>query len=477
MSKTYEELSGATGRARFFRPARYDAASLFSGAPPRAYFDDQEYSLVNLSGAGAGCQAPTSEIADLEAVNQRGVFRLVQRGKEIFRGAARQSRLNIALGRAVAGFALEGSQFDLTELQTRNARALAGDAEADPAARPAQEYRAFCADALEFIGGFMNRIDRHFGPIEESLSAEATAEIIAELDAAAAPGWRALTEAGNALVLGVHEDKRVRSVYKTYTERTVTREVIGGPGWARSFYKPLGYPGDFQIMTWIYDGLPQGDTIRAKFLHQLSLIGSKPVMTRMQALARILVDMAASRGQPAANFDIVSVGCGPAREIKPILEASGAQRWRATLVDQEPLALESALAFARSQPGASRLEARALNISFQEMLDPSPLSSAFSGADVIYSSGLVDYLNPMLAQRFVKRLYAFVRPGGSVIIGNVNSLPTGMIWSSEYAVDWSLFFRSRDDMEAMAAGVPDAAISVETDALNAIYFLIATKPA
>ncbi len=475
VSKSYEELSGASGRARFFRPARYDATSLFSGAPPRAFFDDQEYALVDLSGAGAGCRIATGDIADLEAVNQRGVFRLIQRGKEIFRGAARQARLNVALGRATAGFALEGVQFDLTELQMRNARALAGEAD-EAQERPSIEYRAYCADVSEFIGSFLQRIDRHFAPIEAGLAPAAVAEIIAELDQAAAPGWRALIEEGNAIVLEIHDDKRRRQVYKAYTERTVTREVIGGAGWARSYHKPLGYPGDFQIMTWIYDGTPQGDTIKAKFLHQLSLIGSKAVRTRMEALARILVD-AAARGDRARSFDIVSVGCGPARELKPLLEASPQARWRATLVDQEPLALESALAFGRSQPGAARLDVRALNISFKEMLDPSPLSAAFADTDVIYSSGMVDYLNPMLAQRFVKRLYQFVRPGGSVIIGNVNNLRTGMIWSSEYAVDWSLFFRSRAEMESMAAGIPEARIEVKSDALDAIYFLIAAKPA
>jgi hypothetical protein len=141
------------------------------------------------------------------------------------------------------------------------------------------------------------------------------------------------------------------------------------------------------------------------------------------------------------------------------------------------LALESALGLAKRLSSGGRLAVQALNISFKEMLNPSPLASSFMDKDIIYSSGLVDYLNPLLAQRFVKRLYQFLRPGGQVIIGNVNNLPTGMIWSSEYAVDWSLFFRSRQEMEAMANETPGAKVTIKSDSLNAIYFLIVEKPA
>ncbi|MGE0409860.1 MAG: hypothetical protein AB7P23_11450, partial [Amphiplicatus sp.] len=305
----------------------------------------------------------------------------------------------------------------------------------------------------------------------------AVAEILAELDHAAAPGWRALLDRGTRLVLDIPDDKKRRAAYKAYTERTVTRALLAGPGWGRSYWKPLGYPGDFQIMNWIYEGAPQGPSIHAKFLHQLSLVGSKAVKTRMEALADLIV-AAALKGEDRADrpVEIASIGSGPARELAPLLERSD-RRWRATLVDQEPLALECALASARRLSVNGRLNVQALNISFKEMLNPSPLAASFMDKDIIYSAGLVDYLNPLLAQRFVKRLYQFIRPGGSVIIGNVNNLPSGMIWSSEYAVDWTLFFRSHEDMLSMANETPEAKIRIASDTLQAIYFLIVEKPA
>lgn len=477
MAKTYEELPGAEGRARFFRPARRKAAEVFAGAPPRVFFDDLEYALVDLSGSGLGCRISIAESEVLQRVNERGVLRLVQRGEEIFRGRARQARLDLSPGRGTAGFALEDGAFDLTALKRRNARALASslfDGAAELA--PAEPYRALCADMQHFIGSYLHRIANYFEPLEGELTDDDAAGIIDELDEAASQGWRALMERANELVLPLHEDKRTREVYKSYTERTVTRDLVLGPGWERSYVKPLGYPGDFQLMNWIYDGKPLGGTLAAKFINHLGAIATRPVRTRMQAIAEIILDEAALAPMNRA-FDIASVGCGPARELEPVMSrAPRDRRFRATLIDQEPLALEYAHAFARRLPEAARLEVRPLNVSFSEMLNPSPMSAAFAEKDVIYSAGLVDYLNPLLARRFVRQLYQFVRPGGCVVIGNINNSRKGTIWSTEYAVDWPMMYRSERDMTAMAEDCAGAEVSVAPDALDAVYILKVKKP-
>jgi len=152
-------------------------------------------------------------------------------------------------------------------------------------------------------------------------------------------------------------------------------------------------------------------------------------------------------------------------------------RWRMNLVDQEPAALDYAFERIATMPDRDRLNVTGLNISFREMLRPSPDNAAFMNNDIIYSSGFVDYLNPLLAQRFIKRLYDFVKPGGQVIVGNVNNLSTGMIWPLEYITDWTLYFRNEEEMRAMAREIPDAKVSVISDPMEAVYFLVVEKPA
>lgn len=477
MTKSYEELKGATGRERFFRPTRHDAADLFSGEPPTLYFDDRAFELKDISGSGGGAAAPLAEDdAAIREVNRVGVLRLVQRGQEIFRAQARQARAEASASRVFCGFALEADRFDLAELRRRNAQAIARSMPDRPTAAPLpSEYKSFCADVVAFVAGYLEVIERKFAPIEGDMTPAEKDQIALELCASAAPGWRAIVLQGNDLVIPIQRVKRERLLFKSFTESVITRTLLEGEGWGRTYYKPMGYPGDFRIMNYIYDGDPIGGTIRSRFLHLLSLVGAEPVRTRMERLAELVLEAVADRpsGEP---LDILSIGAGPARETALIVDAAPARDWRFTLVDQESEALEDAVSRFTALRSAHNATCTALHASFKEMLDPSPLVSQFGDKTVIYSSGLIDYLNPLLAQRFVRRLYQFLKPGGSIIIGNVNNKRTGMMWPSEYLVDWTLFFRSSEEMEAMASDIPDASVSIAVDSLDAIYFLIVRKP-
>ncbi|MGD9800227.1 MAG: hypothetical protein AB7F91_08655 [Parvularculaceae bacterium] len=476
MVKSYEELAGAVGRAQQFRRRRYDAAELFSGAPPALYFDDRLFELKNISGSGSGAAAPAAEEdSALSEINRIGVLRLVQGGRELFLGAARVARIEFRGGKIFSGFALEDAQFDITELKKRNASALASQAPRT-AASVTPEYKAFCADVINFVADYLDRIERTIAPIEATMSTAESDAFARALCDSAAPGWRDIVTKGNDLVIPSQRVKSERMAIKTYTERVLTRMLLGGEGWRRTYFKPMGYPGDFRIMNYIYDGDPVGDDVKSKFLHLLSLVGAEPVRTRMRRLAELVV--AETANTPADEpVGVLSIGAGPAREAQDILTLSAPDRhWRFTLLDQEEEALEFASGGIAGLGAGDRMGVSAFNASFKEMLDPTPAAALAEQNSVIYSAGLVDYLNPLVARRFVKRLYELLKPGGSIIIGNVNDKATGMIWPSEYVVDWSLFFRSRDEMLDMASGVPEADVSIETDSLDAIYFLIVRKP-
>lgn len=476
MSRHYEELSGASGRARSYRPARLNAQQHFSGHAPQLHFDDQSYALSDLStvGFGASTAGEVDDIPGDEPV-RRGVLRLTQRGREIFAAPARRARLDIGKGRHFAGFALESGVVDLAHLRRANAAALAAgqDARSELAIPP--DYKALTADALEFVGAYLSRIDRYAGLAETEMPWHERRAVASELAAECAPAWRALLMQGNALSRPLHDDKPLRAALKTYTENTLTRTLCGGESWRRSYLKPQGYPGDFRIMNFMYDATPKGDGIASMFLHMTGVIAGQPIVSRMRRLAELIVARAAEIGS-ARPVQITSVGAGPARELERVAELSPpGVDWRVTLVDQEAEALEYAIANVRRR--RLGLSLTPLNVSFKDMLVPSSLTEHFTGQDVIYSSGLVDYLSPMASQRFVRRMYEFLAPGGAVIIGNVNDIATGTLWPMEYVLDWTLYFRSEAEMAAMAAGFDPAQVSIVADEMNAIHFLVVRKPA
>lgn len=480
MSKTYEQLTGAAGKARFFRPSRYEAAEIFSGRAPQLVFEDEIYELENISARGAGCVGRGIDSFSNSAEGVRGVLRLTQHGRDIFRGTARRARFEAARGRMIAGFALEEQSFDLERLIWENAAVLArNDGVIAEVPEPSIAFKTFCADATAFIGGYLHRIQKHIAPIEAGLSEEERNDIARDLADAAEEGWQEILIEGNTLAAEAHGDKQKRLGYKAYTERTVTQMLLAGPGWARCLFKPAGYPGDYQIMNYGYEQKPEGATVSEKFLHLLGMIASRAIITRMEMVSKLVADYALEhKSTSGGDVSITSVGCGPARELKDILAMTPDNvRWRATLVDQDQNALNYAFERIANLDAGDRLEAKGLNISFREMLRPSPDNADYMNNDVIYSSGFVDYLNPLLAQRFIKRLYDFVKPGGRVIVGNVNNLPTGMIWSLEYITDWSLYFRNEEEMAALAREIPDAKVSVIPDPMGAVYFLVVEKPA
>ncbi len=477
MVKSYEELVGAVGREQQFRRRRHDALEFFAGEPPVLFFDDQPFELKNISGSGTGAAGALPETDDAFAeINRIGVLRLVQNGREIFSGAARLARSEARGRKVFSGFALEQSQFDLPGLRKRNAAAAAKFAPAS-AAGIDPVYKAFCADTVNFVASYLERIERMVSPIESSMTPAEKDEFARELCRSATAGWNDIVRKGNDLVIPHQRSKHERVAIKAYTERVLTRLLLDGEGWRRTYGKPMGYPGDFRIMNYIYDGVPVGDTVKSKFLHLLSLVGAEPVRTRMRRLAEIIVDQT-SKSPVNAPLSVLSIGAGPAREAEELLRLSDPERcWRFILLDQEEAALEYATEHLNALNVSGRVSVRAFNASFKDMLDPTPMALQAEECDVIYSSGLVDYLNPLVARRFVKRLYELLKPGGAIIIGNVNDKNTGMIWPSEYVVDWSLFFRSREEMLDMASGTPGAEVSVEIDVLDAIYFLIVRKPA
>ncbi|MEM8934942.1 MAG: class I SAM-dependent methyltransferase [Pseudomonadota bacterium] len=482
MAEAYENLQGATGRARLFRPRRYDANEIFSGAAPLLWFDEEKFELRNISPQGVGAIARASdETNSYSAPGESGVLRLTQCGRDLFRAVARKVRAHQDEGELVAGFALTSDVFDLHALMRRNAGLLAVNLPSrETAIEPSAAYKCFCADMAAFLGGYLRRIDSHIAPIEEKLSVKDQNALAIDLSKAAEREWVELLHQANALVIPAHEDKRSRIALKSYTEKIITQILIEGPGWARCYYKPAGYPGDFRIMNYGYENRPEGESVRAKFLHLLGMISSRGIPARMETLSELICAYAADHqgANRKTPYAITSVGSGPAREIEEVLKHSSLDaRWEATLIDQDEQALDYAFGEIAKLNAGDRLGVTGLNISFRDMLSPTRQSATYIDADIIYSSGFVDYLSPLLARRFIKALYDFVRPGGQVIVGNVNNLSTGMIWALEYVTDWSLYFRDESAMRDMANGIPGAKIDVTSDPTNGVYFLRVEKPA
>ena len=146
----------------------------------------------------------------------------------------------------------------------------------------------------------------------------------------------------------------------------------------RAKFKPKGYPGDYAILTAIYDRLPKSPGIGGYLdLYFLNTQLGRAVPARLRAVREFLIR---ELGQRGGEVSVLNVACGPCREygrmkfpaVRPASPASTAtrERWsspaRTSLTGREPMC----------PPGTTLPSSAKRNI------------EAFGRPDVIYSIGL-----------------------------------------------------------------------------------------
>src|SRR5207245_447931 len=76
----------------------------------------------------------------------------------------------------------------------------------------------------------------------------------------------------------------------------------------------------------------------------------------------------------------------------------------------------------------------------------------------IYTPGLYDYLDQSKAQQLTASLFGMLQSGGRLLVANF--IPHGpTVGYMEAFMDWHLIYRALPTLEAVAAGIPAAAIA------------------
>ncbi len=238
-----------------------------------------------------------------------------------------------------------------------------------------------------------------------------------------------------------------RFVQDVILPHPVLELVHQAPLCRHSFEQPRGYPGDAELIDYLY-GLrePENASAVGSTIHDWCF-GRAPVRGvrhRREWLASILDEEAARLDGKAR---VLSVACGHLREGR--LSGAFCSGWFEEVVALDADA--SSLAVARaSQP---------------ELVTPIQLSVArlpnrakrLGTFDLIYSAGLYDYLEDELAHRLTASLFSLLRAGGRLVVGNFLA---GVADSSfmEAFMGWKLFYRTREQIEGLLVQAPSEEI-------------------
>ena len=293
--------------------------------------------------------------------------------------------------------------------------------------------------------------------------------------------WRTLWSDAAECLAEIGGVPRQLAAAKEYTESQLTPILTCAPLWRQAYTKPQGYPGDYLVMEHIYDGRPRGDTPFASVAHMLGIQIGQFVVKRKDIVRNAIATAIAPR-QRARGVRIVSLGAGPAREVSELAHVidDGTPQVAFVLVDQDADALRFAggaiMRALHERGGPARIKIEPRQVSVLRLLREIDPAQVFGEADMIYSAGLFDYFGDRTCHVLTRRLYEALRPGGILMLGNMKA-GTDMVWPLELIADWSLTYRTAQDVLNWAEGLAGADISLRTEATGYDYVLGVRKPA
>jgi hypothetical protein len=488
MAKTYESLMGAFARSVFYRPERQRVRELLSrDARPKLLINGHEFPLFDISMNGVSFLTP-------ETVNEWPVGRelrvsLLLHGQEVYSGEAKIARAEAGPRGARIGIGLTTGFLDLPAIRRHDdevklEQALADGPESVERLVP-HEYREIVSKVLHFFQYHRRSLDYHEQRYRNdgATDAEIMDLTVRAADALREP-YRDLQREASIVALTCLMDRDVLLPAKEYTETILVPLTLDVPLNHRAYTKPLGYPGDYQVMLYYYANSFEGNSVYAKVMHKFAV--EHPLSHGVRTRKDLMIDLMEEEHQRLIAADgedsvlrIVGLGCGPAREVSEYIARNrtwpGSIVW--TLIDQEEEALSVAYRESRSEIAAwgSQAHLNLLNLSFVQLLSEGVPLQEPESQHFIFSTGLFDYIRESRAQTLIRAMYDLLTEGGLMAIGNAIA-PQEFFWTAEFMVDWTILYRTREEMRQLASLLPDTAeVDVVVEPGEAYYFLLIRK--
>lgn len=279
-------------------------------------------------------------------------------------------------------------------------------------------------------------------------------------------------------------EKESGPAHSLYAKRLLHPLVLCAPFMYRTFQKPLGYAGDYEMVNMMVRNTFEGGSVYAKILNTFFL-NTPPVIAhrnRIDYLYRLLVQetcQAARRNRP---LRALSLGCGPAHEIQRFLRESHlADQTRFTLLDfnAETLAYVQTTLEEIKRKNQRTAEINCQKMSVQQILKQFGREAAVppnERYDLIYCAGLFDYLNDVVCEKLVSIFCGMVAPGGMVLVTNVDPQNPSLGWM-EYVVDWHLLYRNSKDLARFVPKqIPPDAVRIIAEPTGMNNFVEIRKP-
>jgi extracellular factor (EF) 3-hydroxypalmitic acid methyl ester biosynthesis protein len=272
-----------------------------------------------------------------------------------------------------------------------------------------------------------------------------------------------------------------RGAHQDFVRQHWRKLFLGSPFAHRTYHKPIGYAGDYEMMNMIHRNQPEGRSLYEKLIHLLlvSQWPAKSVRNRIAHLGENLVNETARLARAGKTSRILNVGCGPAWEIQNFLrETQLSNQADFTLIDfNEETLLHAGQKLVEVKRQFSRqTQIRTQQISVYELLKRTQRRSKDAEKfDLIYCAGLFDYLAPDTCRALMELWFDSLSPGGLMLIANMTDTKP-FRYFIEFILDWQLIYRNSAEILSLVPERCRTTTNVIAEPTSVNLFLHIRKP-
>jgi SAM-dependent methyltransferase len=226
-------------------------------------------------------------------------------------------------------------------------------------------------------------------------------------------------------------------------EHPVMKYLLEDPFTRWSIEKPRGYSGDAGLIDFIYyhpsvaaHVAGNSDFGRALYEYTTATAPGVACRERKEFLAKIIDKSAKERG---GSIDVMTVACGNLREaaVSNAFHYDEIGRWLA--LDQDPICVQGIA----ENYADTVIEPREGSV--RTVLQK---GHTFGKFDLVYATGLYDYLIDKVAIKLTKKCLSMLNPGGKFVFAQY---ATGLVEGAymDMFMNWALILREMGDVESV----------------------------
>jgi extracellular factor (EF) 3-hydroxypalmitic acid methyl ester biosynthesis protein len=271
--------------------------------------------------------------------------------------------------------------------------------------------------------------------------------------------------------------------HRAFAQTTLHPLILRAPFVYRTFVKPLGYAGDYEMVNQLLGDSRQGGSTYLELVNAIFL--KSAVAQAHRNRINILVDYLKQTASAAASenrpYKVLNIGCGPAAEIQRLIQTEvPLHNIEFTLVDfsKETLSYTRKTINEMALAHHSGIKVDYVQESVHEIIkkkiQPASANVEPGEFDFIYCAGLFDYLSDKVCIRLIKYFISKGKKGTRLLLTNVHTSNPER-YGMEHLLEWHLIYRNEADMQRIMS-VVGAPVKLFTDETGVNVFAEAQLP-